>query len=132
MSTAKLQAVQNQPYHHYLGLQKLEAETGHGRLQLVIEEQLINPAGALHGGVLYSVLDVVSYLALLSQLEAKQEAVTHDIHVSVMRAAKLGQQLNFSATLEKLGKRLAFIEAKARCGEQLIASARVTKSIISP
>lgn len=131
MSTAKLEAVKAHPYHAYLGLKQFQSDNGQGRLELQVAEQHINPAGALHGGIIYSVLDVVAYIALLSQLTPGHEAVTHDIHISVMRAAKLGDQLEFSATVEKLGKSLAFIQAQASSNGKLIATARVTKSLIS-
>jgi uncharacterized protein (TIGR00369 family) len=131
MSIAKLEAIKAHPYHAYLGLQEFHSDNGQGSLQLQVAEQHINPAGALHGGIIYSVLDVASYLALLSQLPATHEAVTHDIHVSVMRAAKLGDRLEFTAEIEKLGKSLAFIQAKASSNGKLIATARVTKSLIS-
>lgn len=131
MSIAKLEAVKAHPYHAYLGLNQFQSDNGQGSLQLQVAEQHINPAGALHGGIIYSVLDVVAYVALLSQLPPTQEAVTHDIHISVMRAAKLGDHLEFSASIEKLGKSLAFIKAKASSNGKLIATARVTKSLIS-
>jgi uncharacterized protein (TIGR00369 family) len=131
MSTAKLEAVKAHPYHAYLGLKQFQSDNGQGRLELQVAEQHINPAGALHGGIIYSVLDVVAYIALLNQLPPTQEAVTHDIHISVMRAAKLGDQLEFSATVEKLGKNLAFIQVQASSNGKLIATARVTKSLIS-
>ena len=134
MNPQKLEAllgvVKAHPYHHYLALQGFESADGKGQLQLTVDDQHINPAKALHGGVVYSVLDVVSYIALLSLLPADKEAVTHDIHVSVLRPATKGDTVTFSAEIEKLGRSLAFINAKASVNGKTIATARVTKSIV--
>lgn len=130
MTDSRLAAVIKHPYHEYLGLTDFGSENGQGKLRLVVSEKLINPAGALHGGVVYAVLDVVAYTALCSQLADKQEAATHDIHVSVMRPTKLGDVLEFSAEVEKLGRSLAFISATATVAGKKVATARITKSIL--
>lgn len=131
MQNLKLETVKAHPYHQYLDLEDFNSNEGTGSLTLKVSDKHINPAGVLHGGVVYSVLDVVSYIALLSKLTAKQEAATHDIHVSVMRPAKAGDTVSFVAQIEKLGKSLAFITSKAKVDGKTIATARVTKSIIS-
>lgn len=130
MTNTRLTKVINHPYHQYLGLTDFTTENGLGRLRLVVTEKLINPAGALHGGVVYAVLDVVAYTALCSQLADDQEAATHDIHVSVMRPTMLGDVLEFTAKVEKLGWRLAFLTATAEVGGKTVATARITKSIL--
>lgn len=131
MKNTKIDAVAAHPYHQYLDLENLCTEQGKGSLSMTVNEQHINPAGVLHGGVVYSVLDVVSYIALLSQLAPEQDAATHDIHVSVMRPSREADVVEFSAEVEKLGRSLAFITAKAQVKGKTIATARVTKSILS-
>lgn len=130
MTNPKLEAVIAHPYHQYLGLSDFKSAEGKGALQLTVSDKLINPAGALHGGVVYAVLDIVAYTALSSSLPAEKEAATHDIHVSVMRPAKAGDVLEFTAEVEKLGRSLAFLTASAQINGKTIASARITKSIL--
>ena len=130
MTNSRLAAVIQHPYHQYLGLTDFDSKNGRGKLRLMVSKKLINPAGALHGGVVYAVLDVVAYTALCSQLSEDKEAATHDIHVSVMRPAQLGDVLEFSAEVEKLGRSLAFLTATATVSGKTVASARITKSIL--
>lgn len=130
MTNPRLAAVIAHPYHQYLGLSAFESDDGSGSLRLTVTDNLVNPAGVLHGGVVYSVLDVVAYTALSSVLADDQEAATHDIHVSVMRPAKAGDVLEFTAQVEKLGRSLAFIQSSASVNGKTVASARITKSIL--
>jgi acyl-coenzyme A thioesterase PaaI-like protein len=51
--------------------------------------------------------------------------------VSVMRPAKLGDFVYFNSEVVKLGKSLCFIDVKVTLRNQIIASARITKSILS-
>lgn len=85
--------------------------------------------GGTHGGVLYALLDAVAMLALLPALGAGQHAVTHDLHVSMMRPVPPGARCRLEGRVARKGRTLAFIDATAWVGDQLVASARVTKSL---
>ncbi|MHB0774220.1 PaaI family thioesterase [Halomonas sp. WWR20] len=127
---SRLKAVLEHPLHRYLGIKTLESNQGQGRLVFDVNENAINPAGVLHGGVVYTLCDVCAYAGLLSELTSAQEAVTHDIHVSVMRAAKHGESVVVESRIVKQGRSLCFIDVTATSAGKLIATARVTKSII--
>lgn len=86
--------------------------------------------GRLHGGALYALLDAMGLLALQPRLRPGQHAVTHDLHVSMLRAAPEGARVALRAELLKLGRTLAFIDARAEAGGQVLATARITKSIV--
>lgn len=118
------------PYHRYLGLRVLESSEGRGKLELPITEANANAMNVLHGGVLYTVCDVASYLALVSLLPHDHGAVTHDLHVSCMRPGGFGETLLVEAEVVRQGRSVAFMDARARIGDKLIATARVTKSIM--
>ena len=74
----RLQTVIDHPLHQALGVRAIESQNGCGRMEFIAEGMTINPAGMLHGGVLYTLADVCAYAGLLSRLEPHQEAVTHD------------------------------------------------------
>jgi uncharacterized protein (TIGR00369 family) len=117
------------PLHKFLGLTALSSDAGRGALSIAITENLINPAGIFHGGVIYVLCDVCAYGGLLSLLDEGTEAVTHDIQISVMRSAKLADVADFQSEVVKMGKRICFIDVKVTVSGEIIASARVTKSI---
>lgn len=127
----RLDMVRQLPLHQYLGIDALSSEAGNGRLAFDASERVINPAGLLHGGVVYTLCDVCAYAGLLSVLADNEEAVTHDIHVSVLRAARQGDRIEIVSELVKRGRSLCFVDVRAEVGGQLIATARVTKSIIT-
>jgi len=66
----------------------------------------------------------------LSVLKPNEEAVTHDIHISVLRPGKLNDKVLYQSKLVKRGRTLCFIDVEASIDGKLIATARVTKSIV--
>ncbi len=126
----RLDAVRNLPLHRYLGVTRLTSDEGTGTLAFEVGEHTVNPAGVLHGGVVYALCDVCAYAGLLSLLKPDQEAVTHDLHVSVMRPAQYGDTVVITSRPVRLGRRIGFFEVTAAVDDTLIATARVTKSIL--
>lgn len=119
------------PLHQYLGLKSISSDAGHGGIVLTVNEKLVNSSGILHGGPLYALCDICAYGGLLSLIDDHTEAVTHDIHVSILRPAKLGDIVRFNSEVVKLGKRICFIEVKVTVKDKSIALAKVTKSVLS-
>jgi len=126
----RLDKIRQLPLHRFMGLETLTAADGSAQLQVTVEDNAINPAGMLHGGVVYTLSDVCAYAAVLSLLPAEQEAVTHDLHIAVLRPGQRHDRLQFSAKVIKRGRQLAFVNVEATIDDKLIALVRVTKSII--
>ena len=97
--------------------------------RLRLDARHATPAGTVHGGVLYGLLDPAAYLALLPHLPDGANASTHDIFVSVMRPAPIGADLRFHARVIRSGRRVAFLDAEARLGDTVYAAARITKTV---
>lgn len=127
----RIDAVFQLPLHQYVGVRDIQASEGKSRVFLKVEDNAINPASMLHGGVVYTLCDVAAYTALLSVLPSDREAVTNNISVSILRPVKYGADVVFTAEVVKLGKTLCFIYAKACVSDTIVASASITKSIIS-
>jgi acyl-coenzyme A thioesterase PaaI-like protein len=49
----RLKKIIEHPLHKYLGVTSIESESGCGKLPLKIMENVINPSGIFHGGVIY-------------------------------------------------------------------------------
>jgi uncharacterized protein (TIGR00369 family) len=127
----RLKAVIEHPLHKYLGISDVESKEGRGALTFTANEKFINPAGVLHGGVIYLLCDVCAYAGILSIIGPGKEAFTHDIHVSVIKAARIGDVVKIESYLIKMGKNLCFIDVTARVSGEIISTARVTKSLVS-
>ena len=127
----KISFIENHPLHRYMGVEKIHAAQGKATIELTVNENSVNPLGMFHGGVVYTLLDMGCYSALVSELPDHEGAATHDIHVSVMSAAKLGERVTVTAQVLKRGRNVAFMEAQLHGGGKLLARATVTKSILT-
>ena len=124
--------VMDHPLHRAMGVERIEAAAGRSRIEIDVGPSMVNAAGMFLGGNVYTICDMACYAALLSELPEGENAVTHDIHVSLMRGAKAGDRVVFSGRVIRRGRSIAFLEAEARVGEDVVARATVTKSILKP
>ena len=127
----RLDKIRNHPLHKHLGVIAISAEDLAANLSAVVCENAVNPSGFYHGGVVYTLCDVCAYAAVLSSLPLDNDAVTHDIHVSMLRPAREGERIEYKARIRKLGRSLCFIDVDVSCDDRLIATARVTKTIVN-
>lgn len=120
----------NVPLHRFLGLQVKACEGGHGEIVVPIGENLLNAAGAVHGGIYYILCDITGTLAFSSLQGDDVFYVTHDINVSVLKPAFQGH-LIAKADVIKSGKRLGFVECRIfDDNDDVLAVGRITKSIL--
>lgn len=119
------------PFHQFMGVRSARSESGIGEISVKVTENIVNPVGKFHGGALYALCDVCAYVGLASMMDDQIEAVTNDIHVSIMRAATLGDVIQFKSEILKLGRRLCFIAVRVTSKDKLIAFAKVTKSMLT-
>lgn len=129
MST-RLNKVKNHQLHKHLGVKDILSKDGCSELYAVVNTNTVNPAGIYHGGVVYTLCDVCAYCGLINQLGSDQDAVTHDIHISVLRPAYENDEVVYTSSVVKLGRSLCFIDVEVKVEGKIIATARVTKSIV--
>lgn len=124
------QAILDVPLHRHLGLVYEDSADGVANAWFDVGPQLV-AFGGLHGGVHYLLMDAVAMLALLPLLEPDQHAVTHDLHASVIRPVAPGARVRLCGRVVRRGRNLAFIDVTAQVDGEVVASARVTKSLTS-
>jgi uncharacterized protein (TIGR00369 family) len=125
----RLNKILAHPLHKFLGVTSISSEAGRGAFSITLTDNVINSAGILHGGVIYALCDVCAYGGLVSLLDERTEAVTHDIQISIMRSAKFADVVDFQSEVIKRGKSICFIDVQVTVSGEVIASARVTKSM---
>jgi len=128
---SRLQVVLDVPLHRHLGLVLDGHENGAALAHFDVGPNH-SGFGNLHGGVIYVLFDATCMLALLPSLDASQHAVTHDLHVSMLRPVPVGARCRLEARVVKVGRSLAFMDAAALVDDRLVATARVTKSLTGP
>ena len=118
------------PFNRHLGLVFDGREDGVAHGHLVAAPELV-AFSVLHGGVLSAAFDAMGLLAVAPDLAEDQHAATHDLHVSVMRSTPPGATVHLSARVVRRGRTLAFIDTQAKIDGKVVATARITKSIVA-
>lgn len=120
------------PYHRFMDFRIESCGKGECEIRIDIHPNILNIFSTVHGGIHHSMCDVTAFLAACTLLDGDSLAVTSDINVSILSFAASGT-LIYTAKVLKLGKRIGFIESRVYDGNRnLIAAARITKTIISP
>lgn len=99
-----------QPFCRWWGFQVVSVTDGSCTLRLPLRDDLIRPGGVLHGSGYEAVADVAAWIAIMSKVGYEPMAVTAEMKTSFFRGAKT--DVTSEATVLRLGRRLAFIEAR--------------------
>ena len=117
----------------FLGLLKIATdELGHGtaRLSLPVEPQFTNSMGAVHGGVIMSLLDVALCTAARTLHPESQGVITINLSTSFIGAGS-GDRLLAEARVLKDGRSMSFVEGEAKNADgSLVAKAVGTVRVL--
>lgn len=127
---ARVQAVLDIPLHRFLGMELADPAEPSAGIWFPVDGPAQNQAAMLHGGVVYTLLDVASFLALLPHLADDEHAVTHDLTVSLLRPVSAGKRVAIRGTVLRRGRAVSFMRAEATVDGDIVASAQVTKSVV--
>ncbi|MEY4752198.1 MAG: hypothetical protein RIQ60_4412 [Pseudomonadota bacterium] len=111
------------PFIRLLGLRRVFSEGGRAQLQLPARDDLGNVIGAVHGGAVFTLLDVVMASAAVSLCGFRQTAVTLDISTHYL-APGLGL-LTADGEVLREGDGLAWCRGRVTdAAGQIVASAQ--------
>jgi uncharacterized protein (TIGR00369 family) len=110
-------------FHEHVELQV----TGDGTVVLDAKEQHLNRAGAVHGGMLATMIDTAMGAAVFAGTD--QAPVTVALTVTYLEPGKPGR-LEATARVRKRGKRLTVVEAEVVQGGDVVADALGTFATI--
>ena len=107
------------PHNAALGLQFVESAIGQVVVDLPYHEKLVGDpeTGVIHGGVITSMFDAVSGLALLSKLPVLSRIATLDLRIDYLRPARPGKTVRCTAECYKLTRQIGFTRATAHDGD---------------
>jgi acyl-coenzyme A thioesterase 13 len=111
------------------GMELLALEGGKARVRLPVGEAVQNAGGALHGGAVATLVDVVGTLAIMSADREHRPGVSTDLNVSWFAPAPSGSSVLVEAAVLKSGRTLAFVQVDVRRESDgvLVAQGRMTK-----
>jgi uncharacterized protein (TIGR00369 family) len=98
------------PYMRWLRAKVLFAEKGRTRVEILVREEMTNPLGMLHGGVIASIHDELTGLtnACLGQMGS---FVTTDLHTRFYRPAHLGEIIEAEGVIVRAGRSVVFADS---------------------
>ena len=124
---------ESSPFLALMGGQLEEWSEGYVRMSLVLEPHHTNPNGVMHGGVITTLMDETlgAVIASVRGMEAMYAAphATVEMNASFIATARPGDRIVVEGRVLRLGKTIAFGEAEARRGDELIAKGRMTFAI---
>ena len=129
-TAARVRAVLDIPLNRFLDVRLRDPADPAAGLWFPVGRSAQNQAAVLHGGVVTTLLDTASYLALLPQLSDAEHAVTHDQTVSLLRPVAADARVDVTATVLRRGRAVAFMRAAAVVDGELVATAQVPKSVV--
>jgi len=99
--------------HNLFGEEMFHVEDGLVRWRYRVQAQHFNPVGALHGGVLSTLLDAVQGHALWTKVSPEGAfSVAITLNVSFLAPTRtVGDELIFEGRVQQVGKRIGFTEA---------------------
>ncbi len=93
----------NDAFSQWLGIKRIEEETGRSKLRMVVRKEMTNGFGVAHGGITFSLAD--SAFAFASNSRGKQ-AVSIDCSINHLKPVYTGDVLTAEAREESVSKRL--------------------------
>jgi uncharacterized protein (TIGR00369 family) len=106
------------------------AEEGRAVVSVRAEKRHLNPNGTVHGGVVYTLVDVSMAEALRTISQESDRPVTIEIKVNYLEPGRPGT-LTSTAQVRKCGKRVTIVEAEvAQEDEEIVALATGTYTIV--
>jgi uncharacterized protein (TIGR00369 family) len=105
-----------------------EANDGTARMAVEVDERHLNPAGAVHGGMLATLVDTTMGAAVRSTVD-EQAPATSQLTVTYLRPGEPGR-LEVTATVSKRGDSLTVCEAEVEQSGKTLVHALATFALV--
>ena len=112
-----------------LGVQDQTADDGRATLTLDAEEDHLNPAGTVHGGVLATLVDTAMGHAVRSLSGEEDIPATSQLSLTFLRPGKPGR-LDVTARVRKQGENLTICEAEVEQDDRTLVHAIATFAVL--
>lgn len=115
----------------YLGIRYTDVGPGMAAAELPVTEELLNPFGAAHGGVLATLVDHVLGAAVLPIVPAGTWPATLELKINYLAAVRPGV-LRAQADVLTLGRRYAVVRVDATNEGKAVGAAQGTIALSRP
>ncbi|WP_339489502.1 PaaI family thioesterase [Pseudomonas sp. EL_65y_Pfl2_R95] len=119
------EAFTSSAFSQLLGVEPLSVADGEAQVRLNLTDPLRNRHNKLHGGALFSLVDIAMGLACSSAHGFDQGSVTLECKINYIRAIDEGSVICVAKVVHA-GRRTLVVEAEAHQGDKLVAKAQGT------
>ena len=128
----KLNGTYADPFYKGLRFfEPLESSNPHEFISsFLISKEYTNFLGNMHGGAMATLLDCTTTLVILKADRNMRKTVSVDFGLSFLNPANINDNLIIKSECTKLGKSLAYSDAKVFVGSKLIISFRHVKAFL--
>lgn len=116
-------------YFKMLGCELRRLDQGIAEVALPLEAHLRNRGNVMHGGAIFSLVDIAMGLACSSSHGFDQRSVTVECKINYMRGVSDGEVLCIARVLHA-GRRTLVVEAEVLQGDKLVSKAQGTFAVI--
>ncbi|GLO08782.1 PaaI family thioesterase [Pseudomonas putida] len=116
-------------FSQLLGCRLQRLDTGVAEVALALEPHLRNRGQKLHGGAIFSLVDIAMGLACSASHGFDQQSVTIECKINYMRAVSDGEVLCTAHVLHA-GRRTLVVDADVVQGDKLVAKAQGTFAVL--
>ena len=116
-------------FSELLGCRLQRLDQGVAEVALSLEPHLRNRAGKLHGGVIFSLVDIAMGLACSSAHGFDQQSATIECKINYIRAVSDGDVLCTARVIHP-GRRTLVVEAEVYQEQKLVAKAQGTFAVL--
>ncbi len=101
------------PFFRWMGIRITELRRGQCQVELDVRPEMLQIAGSVHGGILASLIDVASAIAVMAAIGRPADIRTLELKVNYLRPVRSGTICAFSQVIH-LGSRTAVTTCHVR------------------
>ena len=119
-----------QRFSELVGLNFTEMDDGHSRGVVEVTDDLKNPHGVLHGGVLYTMADTGMGAAVYTELGADESCATIEVKINYLQPVKEGEVVCETEIVNE-GRSVAYLESELLNDGETVARATGSYSVFT-
>lgn len=128
-TNAVIDMINQAPYFRLLSMEMRELGLGHACLEVDLGKKHHNPFGTVHGGVIASVIDTVTFWAIYGDLDADSGFTSLDCTVNNLGAISKGRLIAKGKRI-KTGRSVCIAEAKVEDGSGRLLAYGTSKQMM--
>lgn len=118
-------------YSQWCGARLAEVRQGYARMTFRPRAETLTPWGTLNGSVMNSLVELPSFVALVTELADGELPVTSDIFIQHVRPMPGDVEYVLEGRLLRRGRTMAWTDVTASVDGKAVTLARITKSIVA-